>query len=90
MNWIELPPEQRKAIAELGGLPLRAVDPTTQTSYVLIPEELFARVRTLFVDEESQQFANDAYPGAMAIFGRDGWDDPAMDVYNDLDPRKPS
>lgn len=25
----------------------------------------------------------------MRVFGRDGWDDPAMDVYNDLDPRKP-
>jgi hypothetical protein len=22
----------------------------------------------------------------MEIFGRDGWDDPAMDVYNELDP----
>jgi len=23
----------------------------------------------------------------MQVFGRDGWDDPAMDVYNELDPR---
>jgi len=23
----------------------------------------------------------------MEIFGREGWDDPEMDVYNDLDPQ---
>ena len=26
-------------------------------------------------------------PHVMELFGRDGWDDPAMDVYNELDPR---
>jgi hypothetical protein len=29
-----------------------------------------------------------AYPLAMKVFGRDGWDDPQMDKYNVLDPRK--
>jgi hypothetical protein len=26
-------------------------------------------------------------PQVLKIFGRDGWDDPSMDVYNELDPR---
>jgi hypothetical protein len=33
-------------------------------------------------------FVNDAYPYVMEVFGREGWDDPSMDVYNDLDPRR--
>jgi hypothetical protein len=30
------------------------------------------------------------YPHLWEVFGRDGWDDPALDVYNDPDyPGKP-
>jgi hypothetical protein len=29
-----------------------------------------------------------AYPLAMKVFGQDGWDDPEMDEYNVLDPRR--
>jgi hypothetical protein len=32
--------------------------------------------------------ARAAYPFAMKVFGQDGWDDPQMDEYNALDPRR--
>ena len=32
---------------------------------------------------EACQFLRDLYPHVLEVFGRDGWDDPAMDVYND-------
>jgi hypothetical protein len=68
----------------------RAVDPDTHTTYVLIPEELYTRVKALLDEEEANQLLRDMYPHVMEVFGRAGWDDPAMDIYNDLDPRRQS
>ena len=87
---IELTLAQRQAVAQQGEIPLRAVDPDTHTTYVLIPEELYARVKALLAEEEASQFLRDMYPHVMEVFGREGWDDPAMDLYNDLDPRRQS
>ncbi|MGH9834665.1 MAG: hypothetical protein ACREBD_10050 [Blastocatellia bacterium] len=84
---IELTVEQRQAVAQQGEIPPRAVDPDTQTTYVLIREDVYARVKTL-LGEGEDQFLQDIYPHVMEVFGREGWNDPAMDVYNDLDPRR--
>ena len=87
---IELTLEQRQAVAQQGEMPPRAVDPDTHITYVLIPVEVYARVKALLDDEEGNRFLRDMYPHVMEIFGQEGWDDPAMDIYNDLDPRRPS
>jgi hypothetical protein len=58
--------------------------------HVLIPEEIYARVKALLDEEEANQLLRDMYPHVMEVFGREGWDDPAMDIYNDLDPRRQS
>ena len=57
---------------------------------MLIPEEIYARVKALLDEEEANQLLRDMYPHVMEVFGREGWDDPAMDIYNDLDPRRHS
>ena len=85
---IELTLEQRQAVAQQGETPPRAVDPDTHTTYVLIREEVYAQVKALLDEEEGNPFLRDMYPYVMEVFGRDGWDDPAMDIYNDLDPRR--
>ena len=87
---IELTREQRQAVAQQGEIPPRAVDPDTHTTYVLIREEVYAQVKALLGHESSDRFLHDMYPHVMEVFGRTGWDDPAMDIYNDLDPRRPS
>jgi hypothetical protein len=84
---IELTLEQRQAVAQQGETPPRAIDPDTQTTYVLIREEVFARVKAL-LEADNDRFPDDMYPHAMEVFGQAGWDDPAMDIYNDLDPRR--
>src|SRR5436309_884988 len=81
---IELTLEQRQAVAQQGEMPPRAVDPDTHITYVLIPVEVYARVKALLDDEEGNRFLRDMYPHVMEIFGQEGWDDPAMDIYNDL------
>lgn len=85
---IELTPEQRRAVAAQQEAPPRAVDPDTQTTYVLIREEVYDRLKTLLGEGQDGDFARDLYPRVMEVFGREGWDDPAMDVYDELDPRR--
>jgi hypothetical protein len=84
---IELTVEQGQAVGQQSEIPPRALDPNTQTTYVLIREEIYNRVKALFAAEEGNQFVNEMSPHAMEAFGKEGWDDPAMDVYNELDPR---
>lgn len=85
---IELTLEQRQAVAQQGETPPRALDPDTHTTYVLIHEKIYARLESLLSDEQGNQFTRDMYPRVMEVFGREGWDEPAMDIYNDLDPRR--
>ena len=85
---IELTLEQREAAIKQGEQPIRAIDPDTHTTYVLIREEVYARIKSILQEEQSSQFLNDMYLPVMEVFGKDGWDDPAMDIYNDLDPRR--
>ena len=85
---IELTVEQRRAVGQLNEMPPRALDPGTQTTYVLIREEIYNRVKTLFAEEEDGQFVQTMHAHAMEAFGQAGWDDPGMDVYDELDPRK--
>lgn len=85
---IKLTPAQRQAVAQKLEVPPRAIDPDTQTTYVLIPEEMYDRVKALFEDGDADKFVRDVRPLTMKVFGREGWDDPSMDIYDDLDPRK--
>lgn len=84
---IELTLEQRKAVTTDAETPPRVIDPSTHTKYVLVREELYDRVRQVFESHEDSQFVREMTPHVMEVFGRDGWDDPAMDIYNELDPR---
>lgn len=83
---IQLTPEQTSAL-RLGEKPPRAFDPSTSTTYVLIPMDLYDRAKGILT-EDDDDFAASIYHQSMKVFGRDGWDDPAMDIYNDLDPRR--
>jgi hypothetical protein len=84
---IELTPEQRQALQN-GEQPMRVRDPETNATYVLVRSEVYERVKTLFEEEDDNQLIRDMYPQVMEVFGREGWDDPEMDIYNELDPRR--
>ncbi len=69
-------------------VPIRVSDPGQQASFVLLRSEVYERFKSLFEDdpvsEQERLFQ-------LEQFGRRaGWDDPKMDVYNDLDPRRSS
>jgi hypothetical protein len=77
-----LTPEQRQEIRTAGEGPVRLADLETQMEYVIVRADVYDRICALADD------ARAAYPLAMKVFGQDGWDDPQMDEYNALDPRK--
>jgi hypothetical protein len=83
---IEFTNEQHQALEQHGAGPVRAVDPATNAEYILVRAEVYDRLKALLCDD--QEWAEGAYAAAMEVFARDGWDDPRMDVYDSLDPRR--
>lgn len=79
---IDLTEEQRQELDRPG--PIQARDPHTNETYVLVRSAVYERIKTLAEDD----WGEGAYRAAMEVFARDGWDDPRMDVYDQLDPRR--
>jgi hypothetical protein len=84
---IELTPEQHLALERSSSNAVRAVDPATRAEYVLLRADVYDRIKSILGDSET--WPDDAYRGAIEVFARDGWDDPRMEVYDNLDPRRP-
>ena len=81
---MDIPSEFRAAIEAAHGGPVKIVD--GDQHYVLIRAELYERLKDLFDDNP---LSEQERSGLLREAGkRAGWDDPAMDVYNDLDPRR--
>ncbi len=81
---IELTTKQRQELE--GPDPTEVRDPVTNETYVLIRKSAYERIRSLL--DEDADWADGAYRAALEVFARDGWDDPRMDVYDVLDPRR--
>jgi hypothetical protein len=65
---------------------MEVADPTQRNRYVLVSVEAYEQLKPLFEDDpvtEEERLFHLREAGRRA-----GWDDPAMDVYNDLDPRR--
>jgi hypothetical protein len=81
---IELTTEQRQALAQSGSI--RMQDPETGQSYFLVRADVYERLKAIL--SEDAGWAQDSLQAAMEVFARDGWNDPRMDVYDALDPRR--
>ena len=65
------------------GQPVHLLEPQSNVDCVLVPASMYERVQSLFGDSplsREEQLALLAESGKRA-----GWDDPAMDVYDDYD-----
>jgi hypothetical protein len=75
-----LSPEQRHAIESNGHV---AID---DGAYVVVTAAAYERMRSLVV---AGPLSIDEQKAMITQIGKKvGWDDPRMDVYNDLDPRR--
>lgn len=83
---IELTTEQWASAQSGGESPIRVSDPGHAASFVLVRAEVYERFKSLF-EEDPVTTAERQFQ--LQQFGRRaGWEDPAMDVYDDLDPRR--
>ena len=85
---VSLPHELRLAMQKSAGEPLRISDPQTQSEYVLLPAATYDRLKDLVQDNRRLSATDQKWLLHQAGM-RAGWDDPEMDIYNDLDPRQP-
>ena len=83
---LALSEEQRRELMANGGPPLQLVDEETGYVYYLISAEQFAVMRANPSGDEFDP--RDAYPLMSKAAGAAGWDDPAMDVYDNYDEER--
>jgi hypothetical protein len=84
---ISLPKNIQEAVRTSEDKPIRLTDPETNSEYVLVPADLYDQIQGLFYDHSTLTL--DEKRALLVQAGlRAGWDDPEMDVYNDLDPRR--
>ncbi len=87
---IHLTPEQWHSVQEGQGQgsPVNVRDPSDTEEFVLLRSDVYDKFRALF---EDVPVTDQERKHQLQQFGkRAGWDDPEMDVYNDLDPRRQS
>jgi hypothetical protein len=72
-----LTPEQQRLLGQ-SKEPPRLFDPDSRQEYVLIPVELYDRLRDLLGDNDPREL----YPLLHRALRDEGWDDPRMDEYD--------
>ncbi len=85
---IALSKEIQQAIKDAQEDPVRLVDPETDVEYVVLPIETFEQMRKgIYYDDGP--ITEEERTALLIEMGRSiGWDDPEMDVYNDMVPRR--
>ena len=84
---LTIPKELQQAVRASHGRPLRLTDPETHAEYVLLQADIYDQLQGLL--SNTPLLTPDERRAVLIQAGlRAGWDDPEMDVYNDLDPRR--
>jgi hypothetical protein len=84
---LTIPKELQQAVRTSHGRPLRLTDPETHAEYVLLQADVYDQLHGLL--SNAPLLTPDERRAVLIQAGlRAGWDDPEMDVYNDLDPRR--
>ncbi|MBI3409236.1 MAG: hypothetical protein HY040_12890 [Planctomycetes bacterium] len=82
---IELNEQLKQALAANRDEPVRVIDSQTQQVFVLLRAEVYDKLKALVYDD-SEFAVRQAYSLMDEVAAKAGWDDPEMDVYNDLAP----
>lgn len=86
---VTIPKELQQAMLASHGRPLRLTDPETQAEYVLLQADTYDQLHGL-LDNDTPLTPDERRAILIHAGLRAGWDDPEMDVYNELDPRRQS
>ncbi len=85
---ITLTKEIQQAIKDAQEDPVRLVDPETDAEYVVVPIETFERMRKGVYYDDGPITEEERTALLVELGLSIGWDDPEMDVYNDMVPRR--
>ena len=77
-----LTPDQVRAITAATERPIRLVDSESHQTYVLLRADEYERIQALLEEDFS---IRDTYAAQFRSAMRAGWDDPAMDDYNNYE-----
>ena len=80
--------EEQWAVVQGSENPPCVSDPAQNTTFVLVQSHIYERFRSLF--EEDPVTVQERLFQIQHFGKRAGWDDPEMDVYDELDPRRKS
>ena len=81
---IELTQEQFRQLRHANGSAIRIADPEAQREYVILPAEVYDRLKSLLYNDGD--WTSEEQLRLLADSGnRAGWDDPEMDVYDNYD-----
>jgi hypothetical protein len=80
---ISVPSELKDALKQSGSEPVRICDPATDEEFVVLRAEMYEHMRSLLCADHA--LTHDEQRRLLFQAGlRAGWDDPEMDVYNEL------
>ena len=85
---IALSKEIQEAVQKSEDNLIRLIDPETNVEYVVLPAETFEQMRNAVYYDDGPITEEERRALLIQAGLRAGWDDPEMDVYNDLDPRR--
>ena len=83
---LAISPELRRALASRPGEPVELIDEVSRERFVLLPAEQFDRIKALLTTDEFD--IRETYAAQSAALAAAGWDDPALDIYNDYDAHR--
>ena len=86
---IALSKEIQQAVRAAKKNPVRLIDPETNVEYVMLTAEKFTQMQAECCYYDDSPLTEEEQNALLIEFGRRaGWDDPEMDIYNDLAPRR--
>ncbi len=85
---IAISEELRQAVQDSKDNFVRLVDPETNAEYVVLSAETFAQMQEKLFYDDSPLTEEERSALLVELGLSMGWDDPEMDVYNELDPRR--
>ncbi len=82
----KLSDEQRRAIEDHPDNPVVVIDDATKRRYVLLPEDIYVRLQAVVTSGVLD--IRDTYAAQEQAALAAGWDDPALDAYNDYNAHR--
>ena len=85
---IPLSKEIQEAVQKYEDNLIRLIDPETNVEYVVLLAEAFEQMRNAVYYDDGPITEEERRALLIQAGLRAGWNDPEMDIYNDLDPRR--